>query len=196
MAAAAHPWILAPWSCCCFPASATCSSPVLSPTFPPLLSTGTGKFQLPWIQICLQSPPRDPSAPVCRDVPPVEIHIIPVWRYSSEDPSTKFSCCHHCIYPKALPGNAAHGISSLSHINMEYSFKSAFFLQFLPPSTSRGKRELNLTSALHFVFIPYTKLCPQASLMPIWGFSQTLKKLPLGDSELEILIKAIYKPGQ
>lgn len=47
MAAAAHPWILAPWSCCCFPASATCSSPVLSPSFPPLLSTGTGSFNYP-----------------------------------------------------------------------------------------------------------------------------------------------------
>lgn len=192
MAAAAHPWILAPWSCCCFPASATCSSPVLSLCFP----LAQGSFNYPEYKSAFkahQEIHQHQCAGMCLQ-----------WKYTlfqfgdtpSEDPSTKFSCCHHCIYPKALPGNAAHGISSLSHINMEYSFKSAFFFQFLPPSTSRGKRELNLTSALHFVFIPYTKLCPQASLMPIWGFSQTLKKLPLGDSELEILIKAIYKPGQ
>lgn len=47
---------------------------------------------------------------------------------------------HHCVYPKALPRKAAHGISSWSLINMEYSFKSAFFLQFLSPSTQHITR--------------------------------------------------------
>lgn len=89
---------------------------------------------------------------------------------------------HHCR-------NAAHGISSLiirkTLLNQRFSDSSC------PPalSTPRGKRELNLSSALHFGFYPLHKALP-SSLINTHQGHETLKKL-LRDSELEILIRAL-----
>lgn len=125
------------------------------------------QIKLPWIHISLQSPTRDPSALGCSssgnsDYSSLEIGIIKI-RCSLQWAS--FHWIPNPVFTQELclgmqPMEFPPWVTLIWNILLNQHFPQSSY----PPalSTSRGKRELNLNSALCFVFYPLHKALPSS----------------------------------